>query len=39
MSRLRKMLFLFLSRNARSATAFFGLPPGRVIEIGAQVEI
>ena len=39
MSRLRKMLFLFLSRNARSATAFFGLPPGRVIEIGAQVEL
>jgi KUP system potassium uptake protein len=39
MSHLRKMLFLFLSRNARSATAFFGLPPGRVIEIGAQVEL
>ncbi len=39
LSRFSKSLFMFMSRNARSATAFFGLPPGRVIEIGAQVEL
>jgi len=39
LSKMRRILFMFLSRNARSATAFFGLPPGRVIEIGAQVEL
>jgi KUP system potassium uptake protein len=25
-------------RNARSATEFFGIPPNRVVELGAQVE-
>ncbi len=35
----RKALFAFLSRNARSATAFFGIPPNRVVEMGAQIEI
>jgi KUP system potassium uptake protein len=34
----RKRLFGFLSRNGRSATDFFGLPPGRVIEVGVQIE-
>jgi KUP system potassium uptake protein len=34
----RKMLFRFLSRNARSATDFFAIPPNRVVEIGAQIE-
>ena len=37
--RWRKILFRFLSRNARSATDFFGLPPNRVVEIGAQIEL
>jgi KUP system potassium uptake protein len=32
-------LFDFLSRNATRATAFYHLPPERVIEIGIQVEI
>jgi KUP system potassium uptake protein len=32
-------LFDFLSRNAARATAFYHLPPGRVVEIGIQVEI
>ena len=27
------------SRNARPATAFFGIPPNRVVELGAQIEI
>jgi KUP system potassium uptake protein len=35
----RKKLFAFLSRNAQSATAFFGIPPNRVVELGTQVEL
>ena len=35
----RKALFAFLSRNARPATHFFALPPNRVVELGAQVEL
>jgi KUP system potassium uptake protein len=35
----RKLLFRFLSRNARSATDFFAIPPNRVVEIGAQIEL
>ena len=34
----RKALFSFLSRNAQSATAFFRLPPNRVVELGEQIE-
>ncbi|HEU5055759.1 MAG TPA: potassium transporter Kup [Kofleriaceae bacterium] len=39
MARWRKALFAFLSRNARPATQFFHLPPNRVVEIGAQIEL
>jgi len=39
MSRWRKALFAFVSRNARPATAYFGLPPNRVVELGMQVEL
>jgi KUP system potassium uptake protein len=38
MWRWRKKLFALMSRNARSATEFFGLPPNRVVELGAQIE-
>ncbi len=38
MARWRKKLFVVMSRNARSATEFFGIPPNRVVELGAQVE-
>ncbi|MGH7652886.1 MAG: potassium transporter Kup [Gemmatimonadaceae bacterium] len=34
----RKKLFVFMSRNSRSATAFYGIPPNRVVELGAQLE-
>jgi K+ transporter len=34
----RKGLFVFLSRNALPATAFFGLPPGQVVELGGRSE-
>jgi KUP system potassium uptake protein len=38
MAKWRKKLFVVMSRNARSATEFFGIPPNRVVELGAQVE-
>lgn len=39
MAGFRKSLFALMSRNARPATAYFGLPPGRVVELGVQVEL
>lgn len=39
MARWRKNLFAFLSRNAPSLQTSFRIPPARVTEIGAQVEI
>ena len=35
----RKTLFAFISRNARPATAYFGIPPHRVVELGIQIRI
>jgi KUP system potassium uptake protein len=35
----RDKLFVFMSRNARSATSFFQIPPDRVVEVGIQLEI
>ena len=35
----REKLFAALSRNALPATAFFGLPPNQVVEIGTQIEL
>ncbi|CAN5445681.1 potassium transporter Kup [soil metagenome] len=35
----RKVLFSYLSRNARPATAFFQIPPNRVVELGSQIEL
>jgi KUP system potassium uptake protein len=37
--RWRKRLFMFLARNARSPTYYFGIPPDRVIEIGMQIPL
>jgi KUP system potassium uptake protein len=39
MARWREHLFALMSRNARNATDFFRLPPDKVVEMGAQVEI
>jgi KUP system potassium uptake protein len=39
MWRWRVGLFAFLSRNSHTATEFFGLPPGRVVELGMQIEM
>ena len=38
MMRWRRKLFALMSRNAQSATAFFQLPPNRVVELGAQIQ-
>ncbi|WP_224240152.1 potassium transporter Kup [Hyalangium gracile] len=39
MAMWRESLFAWMSRNARSATAFFRIPPNRVVELGTQVEL
>lgn len=38
MNIFRKKLFAVMSRNARSATQYFQLPPNRVVELGTQIE-
>jgi KUP system potassium uptake protein len=35
----RKKVFIVMTRNARSATEYFGLPPNRVVELGAQIQL
>ena len=35
----REQLFVVMARNAVRATAFFHLPPERVVELGVQVEM
>jgi KUP system potassium uptake protein len=39
MARWRKWLFAFAARNAQTPATFFGLPPGQVVELGAQVDL
>jgi KUP system potassium uptake protein len=39
LARWRKLLFILMARNAQSATAFFNLPPNRVLELGAQIQV
>ena len=38
MARWRKRLFAIMAHNASSATDFYGLPPQRVVELGARLE-
>ena len=35
----RKRLFIIMSRNSQSATAYFELPANRVVELGAQIQL
>jgi KUP system potassium uptake protein len=35
----REKLYVIMARNAVRATAFFRLPPERVVELGVQVEM
>lgn len=37
--KVRMSLFAIMARNASPATAYFQLPPGRVVELGAQVTL
>ena len=39
MSRWRDRLFAWMTRTHGQADAYFGIPPGRVVELGLQVEI
>jgi KUP system potassium uptake protein len=39
MAHWRVHLFSFLSKNSQPATRFFNIPPDRVMEIGAQIEL
>lgn len=39
MAKWREKLFGVMVRNEQKATAFFGLPANRVVELGAQVEL
>lgn len=39
MGKWSESLFAFLSRNARSASSYFCLPPEQVMEIGAQIDL
>jgi KUP system potassium uptake protein len=39
MASWREKLFILMARNAVRATAFFRLPPERVVELGVQVEM
>jgi KUP system potassium uptake protein len=35
----RQRLFAFLLRNSEDPTGYFGIPPGRVVEMGAQLTL
>ncbi len=39
MMRWRKTLFAFLSRNAANPSTYFGIPPSRIVELGAQIQL
>ena len=39
MARWRKTLFAYLARNSLPATAYYGIPPNRVVELGMQVNL
>ncbi len=38
MAKWRKRIFSIMARNAQSATQYYGIPPNRVVELGAQIE-
>lgn len=37
--RMRLAIFAWMTRNATPATAYFSLPPSRVVELGAQITL
>ena len=39
MTRWQERLFIVMASNAASASDFFSVPPNRVVELGAQIEV
>jgi KUP system potassium uptake protein len=39
MRQWRKALFAYMSRNAANPATYFGIPPNRVVELGAQIRL
>lgn len=39
LTRWRRRLFAFMTRNASRSTRFFRIPPNRVVEMGRQLEL
>ncbi|SFL13764.1 KUP system potassium uptake protein [Rhodanobacter glycinis] len=39
MARWRARLFAYMARNATPATTYYGIPPRRLIEIGARIDL
>jgi KUP system potassium uptake protein len=39
LSSVRRQLFIAMHRNAQDATAFFRIPPNRMVELGSRIEI
>jgi KUP system potassium uptake protein len=39
MGKAAERIFAFLSRNARTATSYFRVPPDQVVEIGLQIDL
>ena len=39
LGRLQDRLFILLAKNAANPTDFYQIPPGRVLEMGAQVSV
>ena len=39
MPRWMTVLYTFLHRNAADPTAYFAIPPNRVVELGSQIEL
>jgi KUP system potassium uptake protein len=39
MAAWREKLFIWMARNASGAGLFFRLPPNRIVELGAQIEV
>ena len=33
------VIYMFLHRNASDPTAYFAIPPNRVVELGSQIEL
>jgi len=39
MRALPEKIFAFLSRNSKSATSYFSIPPNQVVELGSQIDL